>query len=155
MQAGDIMTRQVITVEPDRPVKDVAKLLSQHGVSAVPVVDPAGGVIGMVSEGDLIGHRARERRERRSWWLNLLAEGYDLAPDYKAFLAAAGERAKDVMTSRVVSVDERTPIAAIADLLETHQIKRVPVLRDGKLVGIVSRANLVHALTSAGENALS
>src|SRR5215472_3125270 len=116
MRAIDVMTNAVITVHEDATVSEVAKLLAINGISAVPVVDNDSRVIGMVSEGDLL-HRAETGTERRRpWWLEM------------------------------VSSTEDTPVADIAVLLETNRIKRVPVLRDGKLVGIVSRANLVRAL---------
>jgi CBS-domain-containing membrane protein len=100
-------------------------------------------VIGMVSEGDLL-HRAETGTERRqSWWLEMMASTNRLAGDY---IKSHSGNVKDVMTRDVLSVTETTSVADIAILLETNRIKRVPVLRDGKLVGIVSRANLVRAL---------
>jgi CBS domain-containing protein len=143
MQAGDVMTTEVITVDERTPISAVAKLLAERGISAVPVVDAAKRVIGMVSEGDLL-HRAETGTERRrAWWLDLLAASDELARDYvKSHAKTVGE----VMTRDVVSVTEETPVADIAILLETRGIKRVPVLRDSRLVGIVSRANLVQAL---------
>jgi predicted transcriptional regulator len=117
--------------------------MANHGISAVPVVDKDNRVIGMVSEGDLL-HRAETGTERRrSWWLEIMASTNQLAGEY---LKSHSGRVKDVMTRDVISVTDTTPVADIAVLLETNRIKRVPILRDGKLVGIVSRANLVRAL---------
>ena len=114
-----------------------------HGISAVPVVDKDRRVIGMVSEGDLL-HRAETGTERRrSWWLEMMASTNQLAGEY---LKSHSGRVKDVMTRDVISVTDTTPVGDIAVLLETNRIKRVPVMRDGKLAGIVSRANLVRAL---------
>lgn len=149
MRAMDIMTAEVITVAPTTSVQEVAKLLSERGVSGVPVVDGDNQVVGVISEGDLL-HRAetgteRVRKHRRSWWLDSLASNQ--ARDY---IRAHARTAQDVMTRDVVSVYETTPLADVATLLETKRIKRVPVLRGGKLVGIVSRANLVRALAAAG-----
>jgi CBS domain-containing protein len=149
MKAADIMTTEVVSVGPDTRVKEIARLLLEHGISAVPVVDAAGAVVGMVSEGGLTGRSAREREARRSWWLNLLTEGHDVAPEFDQYLKAQCERAKDVMTRKVIWVTDTTPLPEIAERLETHRIKRVPVLRDGKLVGVVSRADLLHATTQA------
>jgi CBS domain-containing protein len=143
MRAMDVMTSEVITVEQNASVQTVAKLLAERGISAVPVVDRENRVIGMVSEGDLL-HRAETGTERRrSWWLDMMASTNKLAGDY---IKSHSGKVKDVMTHDVISVTDVTPVADIAVLLETNRIKRVPVMHDGKLVGIVSRANLVRAL---------
>jgi CBS domain-containing protein len=143
MRAMDVMTNEVITVNENASVPSVAKLMAKHGISAVPVVDKNQRVIGMVSEGDLL-HRAEIGTEhRRSWWLEMASSTNKLAGDY---IKSHSGKVKDVMTRDVISVVDTTPVADIAVLLETNRIKRVPVLRDGKLVGIVSRANLVRAL---------
>jgi CBS domain-containing protein len=147
MRAMDVMTTGVITVDPDTSVQAVAKLLSQRGISGVPVVDAADHLVGIVSEGDLL-HRVETGTERlagrrRSWWLDTIASDQELARDY---VKSHGRTAKDVMTREVISVTDTTDLAEVAMLLETKRIKRVPVLRDGKLVGILSRANLVRAL---------
>jgi CBS domain-containing protein len=143
MRAMDVMTSEVIMVDENASVHSVAKLMAKHGISAVPVVDKDSRVIGMVSEGDLL-HRAETGTERRrSWWLEMMASTNQLAGEY---LKSHSSRVKDVMTRDVILVADTTPVADIAVLLETNRIKRVPVLRDGKLVGIVSRANLVRAL---------
>jgi CBS domain-containing protein len=143
MRAMDVMTSGVITVGENASVQEVAKLMADHGISAVPVVDRDHRVIGMVSEGDLL-HRAETGTERsRSWWLEMVASTNRLATEY---VKSHSGKVKDVMTRDVISVTDETAVADIAILLETNRIKRVPVLRDGKLVGIVSRANLVRAL---------
>jgi CBS-domain-containing membrane protein len=143
MRAADIMTSEVITVDKDASVQSAARLLAERGISAVPVVDHQNRVIGMLSEGDLL-HRAETGTERRrSWWLDMLASTDKLAGDY---VKSHSGKVNDVMTRDVISVAETTTLAEIAVLLETNRIKRVPVVRDGKLVGIVSRANLVRAL---------
>jgi CBS domain-containing protein len=143
MRAADVMTREVITVGEDTSVQEAAKLMAEHGISAVPVVDRERRVVGMVSEGDLL-HRAETGTERRrSWWLEIVASTNQLAGEY---IKSHSGSVKDVMTRDVISVTEDIIVADIAILLETNRIKRVPVLRDGKLVGIVSRANLVRAL---------
>jgi len=143
MRAMDLMTTEVITVDENASIQSVAKLLADHGISALPVVDKENRVIGMISEGDLL-HRAETATERRrSWWLEMVSSTNQLAGDY---IKSHGGVVKDVMTRDVLSVTEETPVADIAVLLETYRIKRVPVLRDGKLVGIVSTANLVRAL---------
>ena len=146
MRAMDVMTKTVITVDENASVPTVAKLLAEHGISATPVVDKDNRVIGMVSEGDLL-HRTETGTEKcRSWWLEMMASTNQLAGDY---IKSHSANVKDVMTRDVISVSDTTPLADIAILLESNRIKRVPVVRDGKLVGIVSRANLVRALAMA------
>jgi CBS domain-containing protein len=143
MRAIDVMTTEVVTVDENATVPELAKLMSDRGISAIPVVDRDNRVIGMVSEGDLL-HRAETGTERRrSWWLDMVSSTNQLAGEY---IKSHSGRVKDVMTHDVLSVTEETPVADIAIILETNRIKRVPVLRDGKLAGIVSRANLVRAL---------
>jgi CBS domain-containing protein len=152
MRAMDVMTTNVITVGPETSVQDVAKLLSERSISGVPVVDTQNRLVGIVSEGDLLhrvetGTERRAQQRRRSWWLDTIGSDEELARHY---VKSHGRTAKDVMTSDVISVSDTSELADIANLLETKRIKRVPVVRDGKLVGIVSRANLVRALAAAG-----
>jgi CBS domain-containing protein len=143
MRAADVMMSEVITVGEDASVQEAARLMAEHGISAVPVVDHDKRVVGMVSEGDLL-HRAETGTERRrSWWLDMVVSANQLAGEY---VKSHSGCVKDVMTRDVISVTEETGVADIAILLETNRIKRVPVLLDGRLVGIVSRANLVRAL---------
>lgn len=146
MRAMDVMTTDVISVDPDTTVRDLATLLAERGISGAPVVDSSGGLVGIVSEGDLL-HRAeigtahRHRERRRSWWLDHFAA--DRAREY---IKSHGGKVKDVMTRDVVTVTEDTDLGDVAALLEAKRVKRVPVMRDGKVVGIISRANLVRAL---------
>jgi CBS domain-containing protein len=146
MQVKDIMTRDVITVTGQTPVEEVAKLLLARHVSAVPVVDDSGAVVGLVSEGDLMRRVADPEKQRRSWWLELFADPHSDVSDY---IKTHGRTAADVMTQDVLTVSEGTPVSDVARILETNHIKRVPVLTDGKLVGIVSRSNLLQALALA------
>jgi CBS domain-containing protein len=147
MRASDVMSTNVITASPETSVHDLAALLGKHGISGVPVVDADNTLIGIVSEGDLL-FRAEtnvERRTepRRSRWFDMFAWERERARDY---VKAHGRTVGDVMTRDVTTVSESTELQEIANLLETKRIKRVPVVRDGKVVGIVSRANLVRAL---------
>ena len=144
MKAKDIMTTPVITIGPDTPVLDIAGLLLERQISAVPVVEE-GRVVGLVSEGDLLHRREIDTDgsvPEASWWTRLVEE--DPAP--AAYVKSHASRAGDIMTRNVVSVVEETSIAEIASLFETRKIKRVPVLRRKELVGIVSRADLVQLL---------
>jgi CBS domain-containing protein len=149
LNASDVMTKDVLSVGPETPTRTVAKLLLKKGVSAVPVVDANGAAIGMVSEGDLVRREIERRAPRRDWWLEMVAEGEDLAMEFLDYLKAADRPVRDVMTAPVVTVAEDTPVNVIAATLHEHRIKRVPVLRDGRVVGIVSRADLVRALAHA------
>jgi CBS domain-containing protein len=148
LRAHDVMTDKVITVGPDAPTHDVACLLLDHGISAVPVVDGDGTPIGMVSEGDLIGRAEIERLSRRDWWLTVMSGRQPLDDDFRARLGAPDRRARDVMSAPLVTVTEQTDVADIARLLTIHLIKRVPVLRDGRIAGIVSRADLMGVIAA-------
>ena len=148
MKVSDIMTTDVVSVGPEASTRAVAQLLSQRGISAVPVLDAAGAAIGMVSEGDLIARNDGDRRARRDWWLMLLADGEDLNPEFLASLREPVTAVREVMSSPVVTVGEEAELADIARLLVTHRIKRVPVVRDGRVIGIVSRADLVRAIAT-------
>ncbi|QPC93000.1 CBS domain-containing protein [Mesorhizobium sp. INR15] len=144
--AKDVMTSPVISVEPDSTVDEVADVLLSHGISAVPVID-RGALLGIVSEGDLI-RRAEigTAPQGRSWWSHFFSNN---AVQAEVYVKSHSEHVIDVMTQPVATVVESTPVAEIATLLEHNRIKRVPVLRDGQVVGIVSRANLVRALVVA------
>ena len=145
MKAADVMATNVITVSQDTPVAKIAEVLLANRISAVPVVNEKEALVGIVSEGDLI-HRVEAGTVRqRSWWLELLTGREMLAHE---FVMSHAGKAADVMTRRVISVTPDTPLADIASLLEKNRIKRVPVVINGKLVGIVSRANLIQALVS-------
>lgn len=146
MLAKDVMTTEVVSVSPETSVSEIARLFLKHHISAVPVIDEKGDIAGIVSEGDLM-HRPESDTEigPRSWWLRFIAGNHKLAQE---FSKSHGQYASDVMTKKVTSVQEETPVGEIAQLLEEQRIKRVPVVRDGKLVGIVSRANLLHGLAT-------
>ena len=145
MRAIDVMVHDVATVRPDTDVADATKLLAEHDVSALPVLDQDGNLIGMLSEADLI-HRAEIGTEKhRPWWLEAVTGATTLAEE---FAKSHGKKVGEVMTAGVISVTEETPLSEIAALFERKHIKRVPVVKDGKLIGIVSRANLIQALAS-------
>ncbi|MGP0042640.1 MAG: CBS domain-containing protein [Rhodomicrobium sp.] len=148
MDAFDVMTTSVVTAGPETPLRKIAKLLLEHNISAVPVVDGDGAVIGMVSEGDLLRHNDEDRRARRDWWLDLLAQGESLSPQFIESLRMPDRQAREIMSAPVVTVSDHTDVVEIGRLLSAHRIKRVPVLRDGRVVGIVSRADLIRALAA-------
>jgi CBS domain-containing protein len=146
------MSSDVVKVSPETPLRDVARVLLHHQLSAVPVVDAAGAVVGMVSEGDLIGRKKTERETRSEWWLVRLAEGEPLNTEFLSHIQGPLAVAREVMSSPVISVTEETPFDEIAALMATHRVKRVPVIRDGQMVGIVRRADLLASI-GGGPNA--
>jgi len=155
MRAIDVMERHVISVHPDTDVGEAIKLLSKHDVSALPVVDAHNHLLGLISEADLI-HRVEIGTEKHHpWWVEAVTGASALAEE---FAKSHGKKVHELMTKEVVSASEETPLSEIASLLERKRIKRVPITKNGKLVGVVSRSNLIQALASvmgngAGETA--
>jgi CBS domain-containing protein len=145
MRATDVMVRDVVTVRPDTDIADAIKLLAEHDVSALPVHDAAGNLVGMLSEADLIHRVEIGAEKRRPWWVEAVTGASTLAAE---FAKSHAKKVGEVMTTGVIAVLEDTPLSEIAAVLERNQIKRVPVVRDGKLIGIVSRVNLIQALAS-------
>lgn len=145
MRAADVMTTDVVTVGPDARVVEVAETLLATRISAVPVIGERGELVGIVSEGDLMRRSEARTERRRAWWLEAFGGRTALANDY---VQANAQKVADIMTRNVVTATPDTPLGEIAALLERHHIKRVPVVRNGKVVGIVSRANLIQALAS-------
>ncbi|MGA9915965.1 CBS domain-containing protein [Paraburkholderia sp.] len=147
MRALDIMTPSVVTATPDMTIHDAARLFVDNRISGMPVVDANGKVVGIVSQGDLL-HRVETGtcHGKRAWWLELLSS----SPREEAarYVKEHGHVVGDVMCDRVISIPDDMPFQQIADLMERRHLKRVPVLKDGKLVGIVSRSNLIRALAS-------
>ena len=145
MRATDVMTAPAVVVAPDAPVEEIARLLLKRGISAVPVAGSDGRLEGIVSEGDLVRRVELGTELHPSWWLVAFANEDAIAHDYAK---SRGRRAADVMTREVVTVNEEAGLAEIAVLLERHRIKRVPVVRDQRVIGIVSRADLIRGLAS-------
>lgn len=148
MQASDIMVSLVITVTPGTTAKELAKLLVDRGPSAVPVVDNKGHLAGIVSEGDLLHHA--EIGTYRQAPSGRLAPRIDRAAGAAGFIKAYATKVADVMTRTVVTAAPDTQVQEIAVMMETNGVKRIPILRNGQLVGIVSRANLVQAVAASG-----
>lgn len=148
LEARAIMTSDVLTVLPHTPLREVAELMLSRHISALPVVDDSGRLVGIVSEGDLCRRAEIGTGRQRSWWLEQFSNEDSIARDY---LKEHGRRAEDVMTRRVISVEETTLVTDIAEALELYRIKRVPVMRGDQIVGIVSRADLVRAMLRAYE----
>jgi CBS domain-containing protein len=146
LDAASVMTRFVVTAGPDATMAELAKILSQHAISGVPIVDASGALVGMVSEGDLMRQFTQSSEQRRAWWLHMLADGDDLAPEFLEYVRLDHRRARDMMQTKLVTVGEDATLPQIAELMGQNHIKRVPVVKDGKLVGIVTRADLVKAV---------
>jgi CBS domain-containing protein len=145
MNAADEMVRQVITIRPDSTIRDAAALLVAKHISAVPVTDVEGNLLGIISEGDLLRRSETDTERRRSWWLTWLVSNETLTTE---FVKSHSRRVSDVMTRKVIVARPDTPLHELATLLEHHRIKRVPIVQGDKIVGLVSRANLVQALAS-------
>jgi CBS-domain-containing membrane protein len=146
MRARDIMTTSVVTTRPDSSIRDIAVLLSRRQFSGLPVVDAEGRLLGIVSEGDLIHHSAIGADPKGKWWLASLSDPDAIA---RAYSKAHGQTAGDVMVRHVATISDEADLEAVAATLDTHGIKRIPVIRDGRLVGIITRSDLVHALAHA------
>lgn len=146
MRASDIMTREVKTVDPDATIDEaIAALLSAH-VSGMPVVDAAGRLVGVVSEGDFLHRAELGAAKRKPRWLEFLLGPGDVAESY---VLSHGRKVREVMTHDVVSIGESTPLTEIGDIMEKRRIKRLPVVSGEHLVGIITRADLLRALSAA------
>jgi CBS domain-containing protein len=145
MKAEDVMTRDVISIAPDATVLQAARLMLQHHISGLPVVDRDGKLVGVLSEGDFLRRRETRTEHKRSRWLEFLMGPGRIAAEYSH---SHGSKVAEVMTTEVQTVDELTALEEIVDLMERKRIKRVPVVCGGQLVGIVTRSNLMHAMVS-------
>lgn len=146
MKARDVMVREVVTVGPDTDVTEAVALLVEHDISALPVVDGDNDLIGILSEADLLERQELGAEHRHPWWIETLMPASTLA---KEFAKAHGKKVSEVMSTDVITAGADAPVAEIAALLERHRIKRVPIVSDGKVVGIVSQSNLIQALASS------
>jgi CBS domain-containing protein len=145
MNASDIMTPDVISADPDATVLQAARYMLQHHISGLPVIDKTGALVGILSEGDFLRRRETHTDRRPSRWLEFLMGPGKLAAQYTH---THGSKVSEVMTTNLHTVSEDTPLEKIVELMERYRIKRVPVLRGKKVVGIVTRANLIHAMVS-------
>ena len=149
VRARDMMTGAVVTASPSMTVAEIAALLADEGISAVPVCDKAGRLLGMISEGDLLRPFTTANALRREWWLGLLSEGDEVGRDFLDYIRLDRRQARQLMTTSVVTVTLDATAPEIAGTLGRNRIKRVPVVENGRLVGIVSRADLLRELASA------
>ena len=145
MRAHQIMTRSVITITPDATILEAAKTMLRHHVSGLPVVDAAGKLVGIVSEGDFVRRSEIGTQRKHGRWLTFLLGAGTAATDY---VHEYGRKISDVMTSEPLTIAEDATLEEIVTLMETNGVKRLPVMNGDKLVGIVSRANLLQAVAS-------
>jgi CBS domain-containing protein len=147
--AADIMTSPVVAVSPQTSMAEIAALLASKHISAVPVCQADNTLAGLVSEGDILKPFRESARARRDWWLGVFAEGEQLPQDFLDYIRQDTRTAADVMVRHVITVEPGTALPDIAELMVKHGVKRVPVVQDGKVVGIVSRGDVVAAISKA------
>jgi CBS domain-containing protein len=145
MKASDVMTPDVISADPDATVLQAARYMLQHHISGLPVIDKTGTLVGILSEGDVLRRRETHTDRRPSRWLEFLMGPGKLAAQYTH---THGSKVSEVMTTNLHTVSEDTSLEKVVEMMERYRIKRVPVLRGKKIVGIVTRANLMHAMVS-------
>ena len=145
MHTHHVMTRKVISVGPETTVVEAAYLMLRNHVSGLPVVDEVGAVVGIVSEGDFLRRSEIGTPRKRGRLLTFFLGYAGSAEDY---VREHGRKVSEVMTPSPITVSEDTPLPELVSLMEKNNIKRLPVVRDGKLVGIVSRSNLLQAIAS-------
>jgi CBS domain-containing protein len=150
MKVSDVMTRRVVSVSPETTVLEAVRLMLQNHISGLPVIDASGHLVGVVTEGDFLRRAETGTQRKRARWLELLVGPRALAEEY---VQAHGRKVQGVMTPDPVTVSEDTELDEVVRLMERRRIKRLPVVRGAQVVGIVSRANLMHALASLGSAA--
>lgn len=143
MNVSDLMTTSVVTVRANASITEAIGLMLEKGISGLPVVDAAGALVGIVTEGDFLRRGELGTERHRPRWLELLLGPHRLADEY---VHTHARKVEDIMTRDVAAVTEDTPLDAVVRTMEKRRVKRLPVVRGGKIVGIISRANLVHAL---------
>jgi CBS domain-containing protein len=150
MKAQDVMTRDVISIDPESTVLQAARLMLQHHISGLPVIDKHGELVGVLSEGDFLRRRETRTERKRSRWLEFLMGPGRMAAEYSH---SHGSKVAEVMSTEVTSVEYDTAIEDIVEVMERKRIKRVPVVCGGQLVGIITRSNLMRAMVSLARTA--
>ena len=145
MNASDVMTRDIVSIRPEATILEAARLMLQNRISGLPVINAYGELVGMLTEGDFLRRRETGTQRKRPRWLEFLIGPGRLADEY---VHATARKVEEVMTERVYTVEESAPLEKIVHSMERHRVKRLPVVRNGNVVGIVTRANLVHALAT-------
>lgn len=150
MQVQEVMTKNVISIGADEPIVKAAKLMLENHISGLPVVDKGGELVGIVTEGDFLRRREVGTQRRRPKWLEFIVGPGRLAKEY---VQTSGRKVEEIMTPDPLTVGEGDTLEKVVELMERHHIKRLPVIRVGRMVGIVSRANLMHALATLSPEA--
>src|SRR5215468_8756904 len=145
MNAGEVMTQSTVTVDPNASIMHAIQMMLKRRISGLPVVDNTGALVGIVTEGDLLRRAELGTQKRRPRWIEFLIGPGRLASEY---VSACGRKVHEVMTTPVHTVTEDTPLVDVVRIMESRQVKRLPVMRDNRIVGILSRANLLRALVS-------
>jgi CBS domain-containing protein len=145
MKAADVMTAKVISISPDASIMEGIRLMLQNHISGLPVIDDAGRVVGIVTEGDFLRRAETGTQRKRPRWLEFITGPGRLAEEY---VHAHGRKIGEVMTLNPETATEDTPLDEVVTRMEKRRIKRLPIMRNGRIVGIISRANLLHALAS-------
>jgi CBS domain-containing protein len=149
MKVADVMTRGVISITPESSVTKAARMMLLYDISGLPVIDSSGRLVGIVTEGDFLRRAEIGTEPHRKRWVALLV---DIGPLAEEYAHSHGRKVEEVMTRDVVTVTEDASLEEVARLMERHRIKRVPVLRDAEVIGVVSRANFLHALIVLSPN---
>lgn len=149
MQVKDIMTINVISIGADETIVKAAGLMLQNRISGLPVVDKEGELVGMVTEGDFLRRGELGTQRRRPKWLEFIVGPGKLAEEY---VRTSGRKVEDVMTPDPWTIRDDDTLETVVEMMERHRVKRLPVTRGGRMVGIVSRANLMHALATFGRD---
>lgn len=150
MKAKDVMTRTIISVVPNASVLQAARLMLQHHISGLPVINEAGQLVGILSEGDFLRRQETDTQRQRPRWLEFLMGPGRIAEDYTH---SHGAKVSEVMTAEVHTVGEGASLEEVVELMERHRIKRVPVVRGREVVGIISRVNIMHGMVSLARGA--
>ncbi len=147
--AEEIMTSPAISVSPQTNVAQIASLLASKHFSAVPVCNPDRTLVGIVSESDILKPFRESFRAKQDWWLGVIAEGEELPQDFLNYIRRDTRTAANIMVRQVITAEETATLPELAELMIKHAINRLPILRDGKLIGIVSRSDLVAAIAAS------
>lgn len=145
MRVSEVMTQEVVSIRPTASVTDAIALLSQHGISGLPVINDGGTLVGIITEGDFLRRAELGTEKRRPRWFEFIAGPNFVAANY---IHSHTRRVSDIMTQNVITVEEDTPLNEVVRIMETHGVKRLPVMRGKIVVGIISRANLIRALAA-------
>ncbi len=151
LTAADVMTSPAIVASAEMTMSQIAVILATRGISAVPICGPDRTLLGIISEADILRPLRNSASLRREWWGGVVAKDEALPRDFLEYLRDDHRKAGEVMVRHVIVAEEDMPIPVLADLMVKHGVKRMPVVRDGRVVGIISRSDLVAAIARGNE----